>query len=241
MKHKHDKQPDNEKIFKTHRLKAVLQVYKNSFSFSRRDLFSFSLGFLTCFTSLAVLRFGFDVNSDTIKKLVGIDPVKVREAIQKIEQKEKLEITREVIVRAWMNHNFKVSLLKDPEKAISDLDIGFIKDEDFKLVFVENTLREHNLTVCTLCGCYPLNLLGEAPSWYKSFEYRAKAVYVPEELLREFGVEIGTKKIVVNDSDFHTRYVVLPLPPQDVEISEGNKNKLKNMISRDHIIGTAVF
>lgn len=239
MQHKHDKQPDNEKIFKTNRLKAVLKVYVNTFS--RRDIFGFSLGVVTCLTSLAILRFGFGVNSDTIKKLVGIDPVKVREEIQKIEQKEKLEITKEVIVRAWMNHDFKVNLLKDPEKAISELDLGFVKDEDYKLVFVENTLRKHNLTVCTLCSCYPLNLLGEAPSWYRSFEYRAKAVYEPNELLKEFGVEIGSKKLVVNDSDLHTRYVVLPLPPQNIEISEENKNKLKNMLSRDHVIGTAVF
>ncbi len=239
MQHNHDKQPDNEKIFKTNRLKAVLKVYKNSFS--RRDILGFSLGVVTCLTSLLILRFGFDVNSDTIKKLVGINPVKVRDEVQKIEQKEKLEITREVIVRAWLDQDFKANLLKNPEKVISEIDLGFVKNEEFKLVFVENTPKKHNLTVCTLCSCYPLNLLGTPPSWYKSFEYRAKAVYEPKELLREFGVEIGKKKLVVNDSDRHTRYVVLPLPPQNVEISEENKNNLKNMIGRDHIIGTAVF
>lgn len=239
MRHNHDKQPDNEKIFKTNRLKAVLKVYVNSFS--RRDLLSFVSGVLTCLTSLVILRFGFDVNTDTIKKLVGKDPVKVKEEVMKLEQKENLDITREVIVRAWLDRNFKANLLKDPEKVISNLDLGFIKDEDYKLVFVENTLRKHNLTVCTLCSCYPVNLLGQPPSWYQSFEYRAKAVYEPEELLKEFGVEIGSKKLVVNDSDFHTRYVVLPQPPQNEKLSEENKNNLKNMIGRDHIIGTAVF
>ena len=79
-----------------------------------------------------------------------------------------------------MDQDFKANLLKNPEKVISELDLGFVKNEEFKLVFVENTPKKHNLTVCTLCSCYPLNLLGTPPSWYKSFEYRAKAVYEPK-------------------------------------------------------------
>ena len=32
---------------------------------------------------------------------------------------------------------------------------------------VEDTPTVYNLLVCTLCSCYPISILGMAPSWYK--------------------------------------------------------------------------
>ncbi len=59
-----------------------------------------------------------------------------------------------------------------------------------ELVVVENTPTVHNVIVCTLCSCYPRAVLGLPPSWYKSREYRARAVREPRTVLREFGTEI---------------------------------------------------
>ena len=33
------------------------------------------------------------------------------------------------------------------------------------LKVVENTPKVHHLLVCTLCSCYPISVLGMAPSW----------------------------------------------------------------------------
>ena len=41
---------------------------------------------------------------------------------------------------------------------------------------VANTPRMHNLVVCTLCSCYPWPVLGLPPTWYKSAQYRSRAV-----------------------------------------------------------------
>ena len=59
------------------------------------------------------------------------------------------------------------------------------------LIAVENTDTIHNMIVCTLCSCYPRNLLGLPPDWYKTREYRSRAVREPRGVLAEFGVELS--------------------------------------------------
>ncbi len=51
------------------------------------------------------------------------------------------------------------------------------------LVAVENTPQTHNMIVCTLCSCYPWDVLGLPPVWYKSFAYRSRAVKEPRAVL----------------------------------------------------------
>ena len=98
------------------------------------------------------------------------------------------------------------------------------KFKDKKILFfphrdeiVDETFFSKNIIVCTLCGCYPRNILGAHPSWYKSFEYRSKAVYEPRQLLEEFGTNVSKKKIVVNDSDQLIRYYVIPEKPKNIK------------------------
>ena len=51
------------------------------------------------------------------------------------------------------------------------------------------TRRErHNMVVCTLCSCYPWEVLGLPPVWYKSAPYRSRAVKDPRGVLADFGV-----------------------------------------------------
>ena len=58
------------------------------------------------------------------------------------------------------------------------------------LIAVENTPKRHNMVVCTLCSCYPWEVLGLPPVWYKSSPYRSRAVIDPSGVLADFGVTL---------------------------------------------------
>jgi nitrile hydratase len=62
------------------------------------------------------------------------------------------------------------------------------------MVAVFNGPEEHNLVVCTLCSCYPWPVLGLPPAWYKSPDYRARAVREPRAVLSEFGVSCPRRR-----------------------------------------------
>ena len=51
------------------------------------------------------------------------------------------------------------------------------------LIALENTYKVHTVVVCTLCSCYPRNLLGLPPDWYKSRAYRSRTVIEPRKVL----------------------------------------------------------
>mgnify|MGYP003694066333 CR=1 FL=1 len=51
-----------------------------------------------------------------------------------------------------------------------------------KLVVVENTDKVHNVIVCTLCSCYPYDILGDTPWWYKHESYRTNNRAEPARL-----------------------------------------------------------
>ncbi len=95
----------------------------------------------------------------------------------------------QVVARAWLDADFKARLLADGTKAVEDF--GFEGPATAHLRVVENTPETHNLVVCTLCSCYPHSILGIPPNWYKSAEYRARAVREPRGVLAEFGVTLA--------------------------------------------------
>jgi nitrile hydratase len=102
---------------------------------------------------------------------------------------------------------------------------------------VENTAEVHNLVVCTLCSCYPFSILGLSPSWYKSNEYRARAVRDPRGVLEEFGVKLDEKtQVRVWDSTSERRYLVLPERPRGVE--DWGEDALAQIVTRNAMIGT---
>ena len=74
-----------------------------------------------------------------------------------------------VVAQAWKDPDFKQRLLADGSAAMEEMGID---PEAMKLVVVENTTEVHNVVVCTLCSCYPRNLLGLPPDWYKTRAYR---------------------------------------------------------------------
>src|SRR6476646_1264289 len=92
-----------------------------------------------------------------------------------------------IVARAWTDPAYKKRLLANGTEAIKEfgLDMGATV-----LDVVENTPKVHNMIVCTLCSCYPRGVLGLPPSWYKSREYRARAVREPRAVLAEFGTHL---------------------------------------------------
>jgi len=145
-------------------------------------------------------------------------------------------IGAKIVARAWSDEGFKKRLLANGTEAIREfgLDMGALN-----LVVVENTPATHNLIVCTLCSCYPRAVLGLPPSWYKSREYRSRAVREPRRVLEEFGTHLsGGVDVRVHDSTADIRYLVLPMRPEgSANMSEA---ELAGLVTRDCMIGTAL-
>ncbi|MEM8752499.1 MAG: nitrile hydratase subunit alpha [Pseudomonadota bacterium] len=141
-----------------------------------------------------------------------------------------------VVARAWTDPDFKARLLADGSEACREMGIEV---DALKLIVVENTEEVHNVVVCTLCSCYPRNLLGLPPDWYKQRAYRSRTVREPRAVLKEFGLELPSDVIVqVHDSTADMRYLVLPKRPDGTEgLSE---DALAALVGRDAMIGVAV-
>ncbi len=141
-----------------------------------------------------------------------------------------------VVARAWADPDFRAALLNDASAATRTMgfDIG-----PLKLIALENTPTEHNMIVCTLCSCYPRNLLGLPPDWYKSRAYRSRTVKEPRSVLSEFGVNLPASVTVrVHDSTADMRYIVIPQRPVGSEhLSE---QELAALVTRDSMIGTGL-
>ena len=142
-----------------------------------------------------------------------------------------------VVARAWSDPDFRNALLADASDAIAGM--GYAGRQGEHIAAVENTPDTHNIVVCTLCSCYPWPLLGIPPGWYKSDEYRARAVREPRKVLAEFGVTLPKEKAVrVWDSTAEMRYIVIPeRPPGSMGLDQ---EALADLVTRDSMIGTGL-
>ncbi len=139
-----------------------------------------------------------------------------------------------LVARAWVDPEFKERLLSDTKAAA--LELGIDASGSVEFVVLENTPRVHNLIVCTLCSCYPRAILGRPPDWYKSFDYRSRAVREPRAVMREFGFEPPEDvEVVVHDSTADMRYMVLPMQPPGTEVM--SEEELAALVTRDALIG----
>ena len=138
-----------------------------------------------------------------------------------------------IVARAWTDPDYKKRLLADGNAALREM--GF-EMTTTHMVAVENKPGLHNVIVCTLCSCYPRDLLGLPPSWYKSREYRARAVREPRSVLAEFGTVLPSEtEIRVHDSTADMRYLVLPMRPEGTDgMSTADLEKL---VTRDSMVG----
>jgi nitrile hydratase subunit alpha len=142
-----------------------------------------------------------------------------------------------LVARAWVDDDFKELLLSDGKAAASAL--GMDPEHPAEFIVVENTPEVHNLIVCTLCSCYPRAILGRPPDWYKSFEYRSRAVREPRAVMREFGFEPPEDvEVLVHDSTADVRYMVLPMCLPGTE--DLGEQELARLITRDSLVGVSV-
>ena len=166
-----------------------------------------------------------------------IDPNTLDELIDTYENNIGPQNGAKVVAKAWVDDDYKKRLLEDATSAIRELSYQGRQGEN--MVVVENTPETHNVVVCTLCSCYPWPVLGIPPTWYKSDEYRSRAVREPRKVLSEFGLNIDSKvQIKVWDSTAELRYLVLPMRPSGSE--NMNEAELAKLVTRNSMIGTGL-
>src|ERR1700716_1060035 len=166
-----------------------------------------------------------------------VDPKALDLIIEAYETKIGPHNGARVVAKAWADSDFKRRLLQDGSAAIATL--GHTSRVGDHLVAVENTPRLHNMVVCTLCSCYPWEMLGLPPVWYKAAPYRSRAVKDPRGVLADFGVKLpNDTEIRVWDSTAETRFIVLPMRPAGTE--GWSEERLADLVTRDSMIGTGL-
>ena len=166
-----------------------------------------------------------------------IDPAALDAIVEAYETKVGPRNGALVVARAWTDAAFRQALLKDATAAVAAL--GHVSPVGDHLVAVENTPARHNMIVCTLCSCYPWEVLGLPPVWYKSAPYRSRAVKDPRGVLADFGLALPKEtEIRVWDSTAETRFLVVPMRPAGTE--GWSEERLAQLVTRDSMIGTGV-
>jgi nitrile hydratase len=166
-----------------------------------------------------------------------VDPKALDFIVDAYETKIGPRIGAGIVAKAWADPDFKRRLLDDATAAVASL--GVASGRAVHLVAVENTPVRHNIVVCTLCSCYPWEVLGLPPVWYKSAPYRSRAVIDPRGVLADFGVTLaGETEIRVWDSTAETRFIVVPMRPAGTE--GWSEDKLAALVTRNSMIGTGL-
>ncbi len=141
-----------------------------------------------------------------------------------------------LVARAWVDPDFAALLGRDVNAAAESIGIPA---GDIPIRAVANTPEVHNVIVCTLCSCYPRQLIGLPPAWYKSREYRSRMVREPRAVLAEFGTLVPSDvEVRVHDSTADLRYMVLPMRPEGTEGLD--EAALAQLVTRDCLIGVTL-
>jgi nitrile hydratase len=166
-----------------------------------------------------------------------IDPAALDAIVEACETQIGPHNGARIVARAWVDPDFKRRLLEDATKAANSL--GHVSPVGAHLIALENTPEVHNLVVCTLCSCYPWEVLGLPPVWYKSAPYRSRAVIDPKGVLSDFGLKLPEQtKVRIWDSTAETRFLVLPMRPEgSAALSE---EQLAELVTRDSMVGTGL-
>ena len=166
-----------------------------------------------------------------------LDPAVLDGIVEAFETKIGPHNGARLVAKAWSDPGFKRRLLADATEAANAL--GYASRVGSHLVAVENTEQQHNMVVCTLCSCYPWEVLGLPPVWYKSAPFRSRAVIDPRGVLKDFGVTLpAATQIRVWDSTAETRFLVVPMRPQGTE--GWSEERLTGLVTRDSMVGTGL-
>ena len=165
------------------------------------------------------------------KQVIGAD--EIRRMLEVMDSRTPA-LGAKVVARAWVDPEFQARLLANGRAAVGELGIDLF--ENTELIVLQNTDKVHNLIVCTLCSCYPREVLGLPPDWYKLKPYRSRAVKEPRAVLAEFGTVIPDDvEVRVSDSTSMVRYLVLPQRPPNTE--NFSEEQLASLVTRDAMIG----
>jgi len=164
-----------------------------------------------------------------------VDPKALDAIVDAYETRIGPHIGARVVARAWSDDGFRERLLADAPTAVTELGLP----RSNHLIAIANTPLVHNMVVCTLCSCYPWDMLGLPPVWYKSAAYRSRAVIDPRGVLADFGTVLPADTgIRVWDSTAETRYLVVPMRPQGT--GGFSEERLAGLVTRDCMIGTGL-
>lgn len=164
-----------------------------------------------------------------------LEPGSVDRIVEAYEERIGPHLGAKLVARAWVDDDYRRRLLDDGNTAAEELGVGGFR-HGARLVVVENDDEVHNVVVCTLCSCYPMNVLGPPPVWYKSAPYRSRVVMDPRGVLAEFGTSVpdGTE-VRVWDSNSEVRYLVLPQRPAGTQ--DFDEAELAALVGRNAMIG----
>jgi len=166
-----------------------------------------------------------------------VDPAALDAIVEAYETRIGPHNGARVVARAWSDPAFRAALLEDATAAVNAM--GNVSPVGSHLIAVKNTPARHNMVVCTLCSCYPWEVLGLPPTWYKSAPYRSRAVIEPRKVLAEFGVALpGETEIRVWDSTAETRFLVIPMRPAGAE--GWSEDRLAALVTRNSMVGTGL-
>jgi hypothetical protein len=142
-----------------------------------------------------------------------------------------------IVARAWVDPKFKQALLTGGREAVRELNIP--PGKLGRLGVAENSAILHNVVVCTLCSCYPHDVLGDPPWWYRDDRYKQSLVRDPRATLADrFGLRLPDGvEVRVHDSTSDVRWMVLPRRPEGTD--GWSEERLARLVTIDSLIGTA--
>jgi len=142
-----------------------------------------------------------------------------------------------IVARAWVDPVFKQALLARGREAVRELNIP--PGKLGKLGVAENTATLHNVVVCTLCSCYPHDLLGDPPWWYRDDSYKERIVRDARGMLADrFNLRLpDSVEVRVHDSTSDVRWMVLPRRPAGTQ--GWSEEELARLVTIDSLVGTA--
>jgi nitrile hydratase subunit alpha len=142
-----------------------------------------------------------------------------------------------IVAHAWVDSKFKRALLTRGREAVRELNIP--PGKLGRLGVAENTAMLHNVVVCTLCSCYPHDVLGDPPWWYRDDAYKQSIVHNPRATLADrFGLRLPDGvELRVHDSTSDVRWMVLPRRPEGTD--GWSEEQLARLVTIDSLVGTA--
>jgi hypothetical protein len=142
-----------------------------------------------------------------------------------------------IVARAWVDPAFRQALLARGREAVRELNIP--PGRLGKLGVAENTATRHNIVVCTLCSCYPHDLLGDPPWWYRDDSYKERIVRDARGMLAErFSLRLpDSVEVRVYDSTSDVRWMVLPCRPAGT--AGWSEEELARLVTIESMVGTA--